>query len=68
MAQAKKAGLLKGDPADLSELFRGLLLGDVLVSLLLGVTNRPSAREIAQRAGNAASAFLQLSLNPRRVR
>ncbi len=60
MAQAKKSRLLKGRPAELAELFGALLLGDVLVSLLLGVAKRPSPREIAKRSAAAASAFLQL--------
>ena len=60
MGQAKKSGLLKGDPAELANLFAALLLGDLMVSLLLGVAKRPSAPEIAKRAENAATAFLQL--------
>lgn len=60
MAQAKKSGLLKGRPAELAELFGALLLGDLMVSLLLGVAKRPNAREIAKRAGDAATSFLQL--------
>jgi len=31
-----------------------------MVSLLLGVTERPNSREIAARAHDAAAAFLQL--------
>jgi AcrR family transcriptional regulator len=62
MAQA--SGLLSGRPAELAEQFAGLLWRDLMVSLLLGVTERPSPREIAGRARDAAAAFLQLHLRP----
>ncbi len=60
MARAQASGLLKGEPAGLAEQFGGLLLGDLMVSLLLGVAERPNPREIARRARDAAAAFLQL--------
>ncbi|WP_176063039.1 TetR/AcrR family transcriptional regulator [Anaeromyxobacter diazotrophicus] len=60
MARARKAGLLDGRPAELAEQFSGLLWRDLLLSLLLGVAERPNAREIAERARDAAAAFLQL--------
>lgn len=60
MTQAQAAGLLDGRPADLAEQFGGLLWGNLLVSLLLGVAERPSSREIAARARNATAAFLQI--------
>ena len=60
MRQAEASGLLKGRPAELAEQFRGLLWGDLMVSLLLGVAERPNLREIARRARDAAAAFLQL--------
>ena len=60
MARAQAAGLLEGTPAELAEQFGGLLWRDLLVSLLLGVAERPSPREIARRAREAAAAFLQL--------
>jgi len=44
----------------LAEQFSGLLWRDLMVSLLLGVTERPNPREIAARAHDAAAAFLQL--------
>jgi AcrR family transcriptional regulator len=59
-AQALAAGLLTGRPAELAEQFAGLLWRDLLVSLLLGVAERPSTRQIAGRARDAAAAFLQL--------
>jgi len=60
MTQAQAAGLLDGRPADLAEQFGGLLWGNLMVSLLLGVAERPSSREIAARARDATSAFLQI--------
>ena len=53
MTQAQAAGLLDGRPADLAEQFGGLLWGNLMVSLLLGVAERPSSREIARRAREA---------------
>jgi AcrR family transcriptional regulator len=64
MAQAQVAGLLAGRPAELARQFAGLLWGDLMVSLLLGVAERPSPREIAGRARAAAAAFLQLHPPP----
>src|SRR5260370_9137609 len=60
MAEAQASGLLTGRPADLAEQFTGLLWRDLMVSLLLGVAERPNPREIARRARDAAAAFLQL--------
>ena len=60
MVRAQAAGLLDGRPAELAEQFSGLLWGTWLVSLLLGVIERPSSREITARAREAAAAFLQL--------
>jgi AcrR family transcriptional regulator len=66
MAQAQKAGLLEGRPAELAELFGTLLWGNLMVSLLLGVTERPNAREIAERARAATATFLYLRSSARR--
>jgi hypothetical protein len=60
MAQAKEYGLLIGSPSELAEQFGGLLWGNLMVSLLLGVAQRPSSREVAARARDAAAAFLTL--------
>jgi AcrR family transcriptional regulator len=60
MGQAVTFGLMGGGPAKLGDQFGSLLLGDLMISLLLGVARRPSAREIAERARDAAAAFLQL--------
>jgi AcrR family transcriptional regulator len=60
MAEAQASGLLTGRPAALAEQFAGLLWRDLMVSLLLGVAERPNPHEIAARARDAAAAFLQL--------
>jgi AcrR family transcriptional regulator len=60
MVRAQASGLLKGRPAELAKQFAGLLWGDLMVSLLLGVAERPSPRESARRSRDAADAFLQL--------
>ena len=60
MQQAQASGLLDGRPAELAEQFRALLWGDLMVSLLLAVAERPTDREITRRAREAAAAFLQL--------
>ena len=65
MAQAQASGLLAGRPAELAQQFAGLLWGDLMVSLLLGVAERPNPREIAVRARDAAAAFLQLHPLPK---
>ena len=60
MAQAQASGLLLGRPAELAEQFGGLLWGNLMVSLLLGVAGRPNSREVAARSRDATAAFLQL--------
>jgi len=60
MAGAQASGLLNGRPAELAEQFGGLLWGNLMISLLLGVAKRPNSREIAARARDATAAFLQL--------
>jgi AcrR family transcriptional regulator len=60
MAGAKATGLLTGGPAELAAQFAGLLWRDLMVSLLLGVAERPTPRQITGRARDAVAAFLQL--------
>src|SRR6266403_2009649 len=60
MARSQASGLLNGRPAELAEQFGGLLWGNLMVSLLLGVATRPNSREVAARARDATAAFLQL--------
>jgi len=64
MARARSAGLLGGQPAEMAEHFAGLLWGNLMPGLLLGVAERPGPREIARRAAAAAAAFLQLYPQP----
>ena len=64
MAQAQASGLLKGRAAQLAEQFSGLLWGNLMIGLLLGVAERPAQREIAGRARDAAAAFLRLHPPP----
>jgi AcrR family transcriptional regulator len=65
MAQAQASGLLAGRPGELAEQFAGLLWGHLMVSLLLGVAERPNPREIAGRARDATAAFMQLHPLPK---
>jgi len=65
MRRASAAGLVDGDPAAAAEQFFGLLWGSQLLGLLLNISERPSAREIAARAEKAASALLLAYPAPR---
>ena len=65
MARAQASGLLTGRPAELAEQFFGLLWRDLMVSLLLGVEDRPKPREIAGRARDTAAAFMHLHPLPK---
>jgi AcrR family transcriptional regulator len=60
MAGAEGSGLLVGRPAELAEQLGGLLWGNLMISLLLGVAKRPNASEVAARARDATAAFLKL--------
>ena len=64
MTQARAAGLIDGNPADLAEQFAGLLWRDLLIRLLLGIARRPPLRAIEARARDAADAFLRLHPMP----
>jgi AcrR family transcriptional regulator len=68
MAGARASGLLDGGAAELAEQFGGLLWGNLLVSLMLGVVKRPTAREVAARVREATSAFLKIHTLPSNVR
>ncbi len=68
MIQARTAGLLAGAPAQLADHFAGLLWGDLIVGLLLGVSGRPTPSETAARARRAATAFLRLHARPGRAK
>ena len=58
MRRAIDARLLSGGAPEMAEHFFGLLWGNRMLGLLLGIAERPSGREIAARAERAASAFL----------
>jgi len=60
MSDARTAALIDGQAAELAEQFAALLWRDLMVSLLLGVVERPNARATETRARDAATAFLQL--------
>jgi AcrR family transcriptional regulator len=60
MTRARSSGLLDGQPAEMAERFGGLLWGNLLLRLLLRVSERPAAGEIARRAREATAAFLRL--------
>jgi AcrR family transcriptional regulator len=64
MSEARAAGLIDGRPADLAEQFAGLLWRDLMISLLLGVAQRPNPRAIETRAYEATEAFLHLHPTP----
>ncbi len=64
MANAKSAGLLAGDPDAMTEKFLGLLWGDLMTGLLLQAADRPSPAEIARRARDTTTAFLQIYPQP----
>src|SRR6202158_976338 len=64
VTRARSAGLLGGEPQLMAEQFAGLVWGNLMTGLLLGVAERPGSREIARRAAEAAAAFLQLYPQP----
>jgi AcrR family transcriptional regulator len=64
MGAAHDAGLIDGRPSELAEQFAGLLWRDLMINLLLGVAERPSARAIEARARDAVTAFLRLHPMP----
>jgi AcrR family transcriptional regulator len=64
MTRAQSSGILDGNPVKMAEQFAGLLWGNLMVSLLLRVTDRPNPREFARRARDATVAFLQLYPQP----
>ena len=67
MAHAQACGLLTGRPGELAEQFGGLLWGNLMVSLLLGVAKQPNSHEVATRSRDATAAFLKLHALPGRA-
>jgi AcrR family transcriptional regulator len=68
LSQAQASGIIDGPPNELAEQFGGLLWGNLMISLLLGVAERPNSREIATRVRDATAAFLQLHPLPTNTR
>ncbi len=64
MRRARSAGLLAGEPAEMAAQFFGLLWGNLMLGLLLGIAERPSQREIDRRAEAASAAFLRVYPEP----
>ncbi len=64
MSRARAARLLDGEAGEMAECFAGLLWGSLMVNLLLRATERPSPRDIARRAEQAADALLRLYPQP----
>jgi AcrR family transcriptional regulator len=64
MSRARSAGLLGGQPAEMTEHFAGLLWGNLMMNLLLRAVDRPSAREITRHAHDATLAFLKIYPQP----
>jgi AcrR family transcriptional regulator len=61
MAKAQAAGVLgPGEPNAIAGQFFSLLLGDLMLRLMLGVTARPGSAEIKKRAQSATEAVLAL--------
>jgi len=57
---AQTSGLLEGRNEELTEEFFALLNGDLMMNLLLRVTQRPTPREMTARAQGAVERFLVL--------
>jgi hypothetical protein len=64
MSRAKSAGLLGGQPVEMTEQFAGLLWGNLMMNLLLRTVDRPGPREITRRAHDATVAFLKIYPQP----
>ena len=61
LRQVHDAGLIGGaEPATMAARFFSILVGDVLLRLIMGVSAPPSVREIARRADTATAAILTL--------
>jgi len=64
MRRAESAGHLGGEPAEMAAQFFGLLWGNLMPGLLLGIAERPHRREIDRRAEAATAAFLRAYPEP----
>ncbi len=52
--------LLAGDVNEMSDVFRSLLLGDVMIGWLLGTRHAPGTRDLKPRAQRAATTFMRI--------
>jgi AcrR family transcriptional regulator len=57
LEDARAKALLTGEVNEMSDVFRSLLLGDLMIAWLLGGKLAPSARDLTQRAQRAAKVF-----------
>lgn len=64
MRRARSAGLLDGEPAEMAAQFFGLLWGNLMLGLLLGIAERPNQREIDRRAEAAIHTFQRAYTEP----
>lgn len=64
MRRARSTRLLEGEPAEMAAQFFGLLWGNLMLGLLLGIAEQPSQSEIDRRAEAASSAFLRAYPEP----
>jgi AcrR family transcriptional regulator len=64
MRRARSAGLVSGEPAEMAGQFFGLLWGNLMLGLLLGIAERPYQGEVDRRAEAASSAFLRAYPEP----
>ena len=65
VTQAQVDGLLAaGDPAEIASRYLGLLMGDLVVSVLLRIREAPGPQEAERRARDAATDLLRLYPEP----
>jgi AcrR family transcriptional regulator len=65
VTQAQVDGLLAaGDPAEIASRYFGLLMGDLVVSVLLRIREAPGPQEAERRARDAATDLLRLYPEP----
>ena len=60
LEDGRAKSLLKGGVDEMTDMFRSLLLGDVMITWLLNAQIAPKSRELKQRAQRAAIAFMRL--------
>ena len=60
LEEARAAGILRGEAAEIAERFVAMLWGDLLMALLLRTAQRPSSSELKRRAAGAVGDLLRL--------